>query len=260
MPESENAVPAVERALRIIDFLENKKGQATVKEISEGLEIPIVSASRIVKTLVSHGYLIENKGASSTYSLGLKFLHLSQVVLKRIEFIELARKHMSILSEETGQTSQLAVLQQNSVFYIEQILPKKPVSIIAPLHTPIALNTSASGKVLCAWKSREQQEAIVQAAELTKSTANSIVSKEQFYKELDRVRSTGYALDNEEFALGIGCIAAPIFDYTGQIIAAVGTTGHFVDYTKRASFDRLKNAILKAARNISREVGYPQDS
>ena len=256
MEEKNTIVPAVERALNIIEFIGFKKNNATVKDISDGLNIPMASAARIVKVLTLRGYLAELKGASSTFSLSLKILHLSQAVVRNTELVSLARKHMCVLSEETNQTSQLAILQQGSVIYIEQVLPPKSVSIIAPLHTPIALNTSASGKVLCAWSSKEQQRLIIEAAELVKASEHSIVNKKLFYKELERVRAEGYGMDNEEFAVGIGCIAAPIFDYTGEIIAAVGITGHIAAYRDRVELQKLTEALHKAALGISTGLGF----
>jgi len=251
-----SAVPAVERALNILEFIGYEKNQPTVKEVSEKLSIPIASTARIIKSLVSRGYLVENKGSSSTFSLGLNILHLSQLVIKHINIAKHVHPYMRILSDSTNQTSQLAIMQQNAVIYIEQVLPKRPVSIIAPLHTPIALNTSASGKVLCAWRNKEQQKAIIETAELVRCTDNSIIEKEKFYQELADVRNKGYGLDIEEFAIGIGCIAAPILDYTREIIAAIGITGHISAYRKPAELEKLILEIRVAADKISNEIGY----
>jgi DNA-binding IclR family transcriptional regulator len=247
--------PAVDRALNILEYLMVER-RATIKELSLGLDIPLVSTSRLVKTLVNRGYLTEEKGYSSTYSLGMKLLRFSQVVYQQIDLRRIAEQHMRTLSEATDQTSQLAILQQNSVIYINQVLPTKPVSIIAPLHTALPLNVSACGKVLCAWLEETERGACVEGADLIQATKKSIVDKKEFFKEMERVRNQGYALDDEEFAKGIGCIAAPILDHTAKIVAAVGITGHIKSYKGVEQFDAIRVHVQEAALGISREIGY----
>lgn len=250
-----NNNPAVDRALNILEYLSIAKS-ATIKEISLSLKIPLVSASRLVKTLVNRGYLTEKKGYSATYNLGMKLLNFSQIVYEQIDLRRIAEKHMRILSDATNQTSQLAILQQSMVMYINQILPRKPVSIIAPLHTPLPLNVSACGKVLCAWLPKDEQKSCVDSADLVKATKNSITEKDEYLTELKRVKLKGYAIDDEEFAKGIGCIAAPILDYKGKIIAAVGITGHIEPYKNQTDFDRIQSLVQDAAKNISEDIGY----
>lgn len=247
--------PAVDRALNIFEYLSIVKN-ASIKEISDKLEIPHVSTSRLVKTLVNRGYLIEEKGHSSRYRLGIKLLIFSQLVYEQIDLGRISDKYMKILSDATDQTSQLGILQQGSVMYISQVLPRKPVSIIAPLHTPVPINLSACGKVLCAWLGQDEQKVCVDVSELKKATKISIIDKNEYIAELEKVKSLGFAMDNEEFAKGIGCIAAPIFDHTGKIIAAVGITGHIAAYKNEIDFDKIKDKVLKTAQNISKEIGY----
>ena len=247
--------PAVDRALNIFEYLSIVKS-ATIKEISDKLEIPLVSTSRLIKTLVNRGYLIEKKGYSSQYRLGIKMLIFSQIVSEQINLGKISDKYMKVLSDATNQTSQLAILQHGFVMYISQVLPRKPVSIIAPLHTPVPLNLSACGKVLCAWLGQDEQKLCVDIAEMIKATNHSIIDKKEYMAELKKTKTLGYALDNEEFEKGIGCMAAPIFDHTGKIIAAVGITGHIEAYKNRETFDNIKELVLKASQNISMDIGY----
>ncbi|MGI6432425.1 MAG: IclR family transcriptional regulator [Sphaerochaetaceae bacterium] len=250
-----NNNPAVDRALNILEYLTTVKS-ATIKELSEQLTIPIVSASRLVKTLLHRGYLNEKKGYSASYSLGMKLLSFSQIVYEQIDLRRIAEKHMRSLSDATNQTSQLGILQKNSVVYIDQTLPRSPVSIIAPLHTALPLNVSACGKVLCAFLPPEERALCIEKAELVKSTKQSITDKQEYASELDKAYSDGFAVDIEEFAKGIGCMAAPILNHTGNIIAAVGITGHIESYIDKDDFERLSKSVQIAAKRISEEIGY----
>ncbi|MFA5514332.1 MAG: IclR family transcriptional regulator [Sphaerochaetaceae bacterium] len=251
----ENNNPSVDRALNILEHLIVEKS-ATIKELSEKLKIPPVSTSRLIKTLVNRGYLKEKKGYSSSFSLGMKLLRFSQVVYEQIDLRRIAEKYMQELSEATGQTSQLAILQQSSVIYINQVLPRKPVSIIAPLHTELPINVSACGKVLCAFLGEQDRNTCVRGAELIQATKKSIVDKDYFLKEMEKVKLLGYALDDEEFAKGIGCMAAPIIDYTDKIVAAVGITGHIKSYKGNEQFSKIKKHVLEASLKISEEIGH----
>lgn len=254
--KSQSAVPAIERALNILEYLGTVDKPVTLKEISSILKIPNASTFRIVKYLCSRGYLQEKSEPQAQYSLGLKILDLSHMLTKQLDITQIAKPSMKKLSELTGQTSQLAVLQKHGIMYIDQIFPTKPVSIIAPLRTELPVNISASGKVLVAHLSSDERDDYLKSMELVHKTSNSITDIDQLKVELKKVRKDGYAIDNEEFATGIGCLAAPIFDYSNRCIAAIGITGHICDYNDENSFNLMTKAIKDTADEISAQLGY----
>lgn len=247
-------VPAVDRTIDILEYLLTHK-QSTVKEIAEDCQIPSASASRLIKTLTIRGYLNEHKGVAATYSLGLKFLQFAQSVYQDIDIESIAKEEMQRLSAITSQTSQFAVLDNDSVMYTQIVFPNIPVSIVAPLRTPISINISAAGKILCANLSEDEKIAFIQKAKLVQATKKSIVDKLEFLNHVNQAKKLGYACDMEEFSQGIGCVAAPIFDHTGKAIAAIGITGQYSSYSNPASFERLKDQVLLAASNIEKKIG-----
>lgn len=254
--EITGTVPAVDRALDILDFLTKKK-YATVKELSTVLHIPSASASRLVRTLVHHEFLQEQKNAvASQYSLGLKLLLFSQVIQQQLDIVSLAHAPMERLSAETNQASQLAVFEKGKAFYVEMVLPLTPVSIVAPLHTPLALNLSAGGKVLLAGMDDKTLNTVLDNVTLTRATENSITDKHLFLHHLKIVREQGFAVDDEEFSSGIGCLAAPIFNFKGSVVAAVGVTGPIDVYKENKSFTNVKESVLRASCAISQKLGY----
>ncbi|MDY4609170.1 MAG: IclR family transcriptional regulator [Sphaerochaetaceae bacterium] len=252
--DSYGKVPAVDRTIDILEYLLTHK-QATVKEIAEACRIPSASASRLIKTLTVRGYLNEHKGAASTYSLGLKFLQFAQTAYQNIDIETIAKEEMQRLSAITNQTSQFAVLDNDSVMYTQVVFPNIPVSIVAPLRTPIAVNLSAAGKILCGNLDEDAKIAFIQKTQLVQATDKSIVDKLEFLNHVNQAKKLGYACDMEEFSQGIGCVAAPIFDHTGKAIAAIGITGQFATYSNPVSFERLKNQVLSSASAISAKIG-----
>lgn len=255
--DSYGKVPAVDRTIDILEYLLTHK-QATVKEIAEDCQIPSASASRLIKTLTVRGYLNEHKGVASTYSLGLKFLQYAQTVYQDLDIETIAREEMQRLSAITNQTSQFAVLDNDSVMYTQVVFPNIPVGIVAPLRTPIAINLSAAGKILCGNLDEDAKIAFIQKAKLTQATEKSIVDKLEFLNHVNQAKKLGYACDMEEFSQGIGCVAAPIFDHTGKAVAAIGITGQFATYSNPASFERLKDQVLSSAHAISKKIGAMQ--
>ncbi len=251
---SSSCVPAVERTLNILEYLLVHK-EATIKEIAAFCQIPTASTARLVKTLTLRGYLSEKKGQASQFTLGLKLLQYSQVVLQDLDLEAIAKPEMQLLSKRTQQTSQLAVLDTNSVMYTQVVFPNVPVSIIAPLRTPIAVNTSAAGKILCALLEEPEKSNFLSKIYLPKATEKSITDKQEFMRHLELVRKLGYGSDLEEFSQGIGCIAFPIFNDQGKAIAALGITGQFKQYDDPASFEKLRFQVQKGAENISRKLG-----
>ncbi len=253
-------VPAVEKALDILEFIAQRESSATIKELSVHLDIPIATAYRTVRYLCSRRFLAEHSQIEGAYVLGPQFMHLAYLTTRQSRLHIEAEPVMRKLAKLTGQTTQLGILQDLGVTYIEQVLPTTPVSIIATLRTILPVNVSASGKVLVAYLPAHEQEEFLRAAQLAANTPNSIVDEAQFRQELQQIRSDGYALDREEYARGIGCCAAPICNFRGQVIAAIGITGHIADYADEQSLERLASHVKTAAEEISRILGGSRPS
>jgi DNA-binding IclR family transcriptional regulator len=249
-------VPAVERALNVLEYLARQNSSVTLKNISTYLEIPSVTTYRLVRFLSSRGYIREDSQTEGEYRLGFKILDLAYLLSKQQDLNAAAKPVMKELSEKTGQTTQLGILRGYGVIYIEQVLPMKPVNIVAGLRTLMPVNVSASGKVLVAFLPNEEQDAFLQNAELPPQTLQSITDIRMFKQELIKVKENGYAMDNEEYARGIACLAAPIMDHSGNVKAAIGTTGHITAYTDKGNFLRLSQDVVSAAVKISESIGY----
>jgi len=247
-------VPALEKALDIIEYIARKGSYMTAKTIANDLGIPSATTYRTINYLCSRGYLQEEANGEGRYYLGTQLLHLANLMSNQMDLVQIAKPVMQELASKTGQTAQLGILQKDHVIYIDQVLPVTPVNIIAALRTPIPLNVSAAGKVLAAYLQPERQTALLEQISLRQQTPNSLSGVDAFKEELHTVKVTGYALDNEEYARGIGCAAAPIYDYQRQVIAAVGITGHIADYTDEVNRQALINLVIDAAHEISRLI------
>jgi DNA-binding IclR family transcriptional regulator len=244
-------IPAVEKALDILEYVARRESAVTVKELSTDLGLPVATAYRTVNYLCQRNYLKESSIADGRYVLGSQVMMLAQQSTIQRDLIHLARPLMRELATRSGQTAQLGVLQDYSVIYIEQALPARPVNIMAALRTSIPVNVSASGKILVAHLPETERQSFLEQAQLARHTPESIVEFDRFQDELEQVHVRGYALDREEYARGIGCVAAPIRDHHGYTIAAIGITGHISDYLDVQHVDQLIQWVKDCAANIS---------
>ena len=257
MQKEKSSVPSVERTIAIMEYLGNQPSRVSLKDLSAALGFPNASVFRIIKYLVGAGYISEHVGTINTYSLGLKVLQLAQKAVNQIDLSEVSREIMRTLAEKSAQTCQLAVLSNEKVMYVDQFFPSSyAVSIIAPLHTPLSANLSATGKVLYACADDNEQKRLLKLTKFESKTEKSIANIRDFKKCLKEVAAQGFATDIEEFAVGIGCIGAPIFDHTGRVIAAIGLTGHIANYNDSVEFEKLKKLTIEAGLGISRKLGY----
>ena len=158
--ETTSDAPALDRGLSVLEYVIEASHPVTMKEISKAMSIPSASAFRLVKTLVQRGYLEEIDLSQQFYLPGNKIFQMVQFYQLNHSLQSVARSLLRDLAERTGQTAQLAILSGVSAMYIDQAIPKEPVSIVAPLHSFIPINVSAAGKILCCYLQRRGAESL----------------------------------------------------------------------------------------------------
>ena len=254
--DSASDAPALDRGLSVLEYVIEASHPVTMKEISVAMSIPSASAFRLVKTLVQRGYLEEINLSQQSYLPGNKIFQLVQFYQLNHSLHSVARTPLRDLAERTGQTAQLAILTGVSAMYIEQAIPKEPVSIVAPLHTFVPINVSAAGKILCSYLSAEELKGFLVPENLQKKAKNTISEPDSLMKEIALSRQQGYATDIEEFARGIGCAAGAVWDSHNHCVGAMGVTGHVDYYQDQATRDHIVQSVLAFAEDVSRVMGY----
>lgn len=248
-------VPAVSRVLDILEYIAEVRRPVTSREIADRLDIPPTSVFRLVKQLALRGYLEEDVGKPGCYQLGLQILALSGAVLQANDLRGLALPEMQKLAGDTGQTVQLGVLRGNQVMYIEQVLPTNAVGIVAPLYSILPINVSAAGKMIVSQLPESALLPLIEGLEFVKRTEKTISDRAELFQALLAVQKQGYARDDEEFSQGVGCLAAPIYDYSGACVASLCITGHIHDYRDVCPGEGLLQALMQAAERISHKLG-----
>jgi len=253
MPVSDASTAiAVERALNILEAAAQRRDGLTNAEISRKLGIPKSSASYILRTLEKRGYL-RREAETGRYRLGLKILSLGGDAQANLDIADVALPFMRILGEKIRMTVHLAVLDQGEAVYIEKVEAPGFFKVNTWVGRRMFLHSTSVGKCLLAWLPKHDVENLVKQQGLKKRTPKTITSIMRLIAELEHVKQSGYAVDDEENSLGARCLGAPIFDTMGNVTAALGASGTLTQ-TDEDSVPRIIEALKETARRISRQM------
>lgn len=247
-------IQSVERALMILELFDEQHEELRITEISAMMNLHKSTVHSLLKTLQLHGYIDQDE-ETGKYRLGLKLLERGQLILRQLDLRTAAARHLRQLSEETGQTVHLVILDGKEGIYIDKVEGKKAAIRYSRIGRRVPLHSSAVGKVLAAFRSDAEIAELLQNYEFVRQTPRTIQSAEAFLKELEAVRKRGYAVDDEENEPGVRCVAAPIFDHNGQTAAAMSIstmTAHVND----EELAELAAKLGETARQISGKLGY----
>lgn len=255
MPSNqESPSVAVERALAMLEAVAQEPEGLSNAEISRKLQIPKSSASYILRTLEKQAYLNRDTDTGK-YRVGLKILSLSRGALSGIDVREVALPIMRHLMEKTNLTCHLAILDGPEAVYIEKVEPQGFIRMDTWVGRRMRVHATSVGKSLVAHIPQEKLEKIISDRPMEKRTSKTITTLPRLLKELEKVRSQGYAVDDEENNMGARCVGAPIFNQSGGIEASLGLSGT-TNQVNTHTMPRILEALKDAARHISMQLGY----
>ncbi len=251
-PDSPSA--AVERALAMLEAVAQAAEGLSNAEISRKLNIPKSSASYILRTLETQGYL-RRDAESGKYRVGLKILSLSRGALGGRDVRGIALPIMRHLTKQTGLTCHLAVLDGPDAVYIEKVEPEGFIRMDTWVGRRMRVHATSVGKAIVAHIPQPQLEQILHQSGMERRTPKTITTPSRLLKELEKVRAQGYAVDDEENNLGARCVAAPIYDDRSSIEASLGLSGTTQQVSPQ-TMPRILEALKDAARHISMGMGH----
>jgi IclR family KDG regulon transcriptional repressor len=251
---AEQSVQSLDRTLDIIELLATKPDGLGVTDIGQALSLHKSTVHRLISALARRGY-IEKDIRTGMYRIGLKFVEISSLLLNHIELKTEALPYMRRLAGQLGQTVHLAIRDGTEIVYIEKVDSLQSLRMYSHIGKRIPAYCSALGKVLLSGIDRDVLLKTVSGIEMTARTPNTITNRDELIRQVDMVRSVGWASDNEENEEGIRCIAAPIYDFTGKIIAAMSVSGA-KDIISPDRDEMIGGMAVDTAREISARMGY----
>jgi IclR family KDG regulon transcriptional repressor len=240
-------VRAVERAVQILSSLDDEHPERSLSEIAQATGLHKATTHRILMTLLNCGF-VEQAADGEKYRLGLRMAGLSLGVLHHLDFRQEALPHMEQLVERFQETCDLGVFDRGQVLYVEVVHSKHTLTIAARVGRHLPAHCTSGGKVLLAFLPPEVVEPVLNAP-LTAYTENTITSPARLREELEVVRQRGYAVDDEEFEVGIRAVAVPIRDIEGNVIAHMSMPGPTSRLTP-GRIPEIAQALMEAADAI----------
>ena len=251
---------SLERGLAILSTFRSAQPLLGVSDLSRQVGLSRSTTHRYVATLAALGYL-QQDAPTRKYRLGPRVLDLGFSAINSMELRHISAPHLQQLSEATGHTVNMAVLDGADIVYIERCRSSRATrDIDLNLHVGSRLPAycTSMGKVLLAFLPAERLKAVLATVELTRRGPNTLTAKRALLQELERVRAQGHAVNNEELAYGLRSIAAPIFAQTGDVVAAINIAVHRSLVSMDELQDELAAALKRTSQQISDRIGFGQ--
>jgi DNA-binding IclR family transcriptional regulator len=246
--------PAARMVVRLLEALCNSREPLGVTDLVQRLGASPNMVFRLLQTLEQEHWVVRMTD-DPKYAVSLiPFHHLSKPVA-RMDVVTAAHEPMRELWKQTGESVYLGVLHGDKVLYLIHHEGTRNIHLGGRVGECYWLHAAAAGKVLAAYGDPALRERCV-ANGLAKLTKATHTDRKAFFDDMARVLKQGFALDDEEYMDGGLCYAAPVFDYTGGVTAAVGTTVLTVHYRKQDLIGRLGPVIQETARRISAALGW----
>ncbi|HEY5058749.1 MAG TPA: IclR family transcriptional regulator [Gaiellaceae bacterium] len=253
-------VQSVQRALAILDLLADAgAGGRTLSELARGVGVSKSAMLALLRTLVEQDFVANTDAAAGhRYRLGLALARLGERALAQTGLLEVAMPVLGQLTEATGQTSRLGVLDDGHVVVVARVDGSGFIHIQSHVGRRELPHCSALGKAILSHLPEAHVLEIASRLGLPRRTPNTITDIESLLEELRLARERGYAIDNEEDSLGVVCVGAPILDHRGGCVAAISVTDVKLG-SATATFDLTAEAVTAHARALSVRMGASAD-
>lgn len=247
-------VRSLAKALEVIDLLANSNEDMRLGEIAKRLQLPKSTVYGILNTLRDKGY-VDQSPFDGRYRLGVRLFEVGSSVARRWDVYVVAGPFIQKLLEEFGETVHLVMLDKGEVLYIDKRETRQSLRIVSQVGMRLPAHCTGVGKVLLAHLPESEVRRIVAEKGLKVYTPNTISSLPRLLSELEKIREQGYAVDNEEIMQGLRCVAAPVRNHEGRVIAAISISGP-VSRISGERFTQAVNLVTETAGNISRALGF----
>lgn len=247
-------IKVLDKSLSVLELLLQKGSSMNMTELSEKLGFYPSTIHRILDTLKHWGY-VEQDPHTQKYQLGLKALELGMAKLHQMDLVREATPYLKELVNQCNETVHLGVLEEGEVLYLAKEESSHTIRMISYVGKRAPLHCTSLGKVLLAYLSTEERKEILGEKVLPRLTENTITDKRELEKELSKIREQGFALDREENEKDVRCVAAPIRNYQGEVIAAISISSPIFRIDKNTQ-NNLKDAIIETSEKISKRLGY----
>lgn len=244
---------SVTTAIHLLKTFSEEEAELGISELAKRLEIAKSTVHRLATALLDEGLLDQNQD-TGRYRLGIGLFSLGSQVRTRLDVAVEAKPFLNDMRAKLGENARLAILNRRNVVFIHDFESNESVRLRSITGQYRPAHCTAEGLCLLAGLRSTALDAWL-SEPLTARTVNSVNSADELRERIRRVKRIGYATEEEECEIGTRCIAAPVFQADGKVIAAIGLAGPRLRLKKR-DFPQLAEEVVACAQKLSERLGY----
>ena len=242
-----------QRTVEILKLVSKNPEGITLDDICEQLSLPKTSAYDIITTLVEMGMANVQKGQKQTYTIGLTAYRIGINYTNNLDFLGVIEPELKAFSREVGKTVFFGVRSDHEVVYICKFEPENPIITTATVGTKNPMYCTSLGKAILAYTDEGTRQQVTSRITFRRKTDSTIMTLEALERELDRVKSQGYALDAREMEDHMECAGAPVFGPDNSVMGAISVSSL---YKPGEDYEALGRLVSKKAEEVSRLLGF----
>jgi DNA-binding IclR family transcriptional regulator len=251
-PVHKYIIPNLRNACRLLKALAEEAPPRRVTDLARASQIPATTALRIFHTLEQEGFVRKERGE---LRLGPSLIYLGNAALKDTALTDAAQPILRNLTVRTDETAHLAIPCDRKALIVAVSDSPHPLRAASRPGTLTDLHCSSTGKIFLAYTCFPQLDQIFPELNLSRRTKHTLTTQSALRKEILAVRKRGYSVDNEEIHAGVRCLAAPVRNGSGDVIAAIGITAAATRFTA-GDTSRIATHVLEAAAELSQRLGH----
>jgi DNA-binding IclR family transcriptional regulator len=247
-------VKSLQRASEILSCFKLSEPVKSLKQLSEETGLHKSTVFRMLETLEMIGWVRKDL-KTGLYRLGFGIFELGVKAVNGLDFYKESLPHLEELVKDTEQSAHLVINDSGEAFYLNKV--ESPGSIItqpSQIGLRFPMHCTAVGKVLLSFMDEKVVNEIIDSKGLRKITDNTLSTRKALFEELKKIREEGYAVDNEEIQPGLRCVAAPLRDYSGKVVAAISVSGMISNMSEKR-LPHIIDKVIGTAAKISSDLG-----
>lgn len=249
MKEGSNSIQVIDRLARLLDVIAGYEDAVSLKVLSAETGLHPSTAFRILSSLAEHGFV--ERTARGNYQLGIKLMRLGSRVGSRVDIRKIALPLMEQLRDRLGETVNLTVREGDEVVYIERSLAKRMIRVEQVIGSRAPLHVTAVGKLMLGDQGEAACRSYAKRSKLPAYTVNTHTKITALLQDCIAAIKRGYAFDNEEAELGVGCIGTLVRDASGHVVAGLSVSAPI-----ERRQDEWTTQVIETGAQLSKQLGY----
>lgn len=242
-----------QRTVEILKLVSKSPDGITLDEICTSLALPKTSAYDIVTTLLEMGMVRVERGQRQRYTIGLTAYRIGINYTNNLDFIGVLEPELKTFAKMLGKTVFFGVRADHDVVYICKAEPENPIITTATVGTKNPMYCTSLGKAILAFSDEETRELVMGRIHFRQKTVHTILNRDTFLQELERIRKQGYSIDDREMEEHMKCVGAPVFGADSKLLGAISVSSL---YQPQEDYEQLGKLVSRKAQEVSKILGF----